>query len=237
MLPASCHRRLMLILSRIRRVKCDEIKPSCRRCTSTGRKCDGYAPDKAKRAPDMGTLMVIAIPTPQVSLARPDCMFRSRESFQRFNELYAPMLSGYGTAGFWNSVVLQASNENEGIKHLVIAASNIACRQLSSLQSNNIAFLSHYGRALKVLGGAHQDVVVVAVACILFALCDELQDRSSSAQRHIQAGQRMLAARDGSALRAWEGSTALNEILSTLSCLNMPRPVIRWGFPLTEAGF
>ncbi|KAK4936898.1 hypothetical protein LTR10_022355 [Elasticomyces elasticus] len=27
---------------KIRRKKCDEEKPSCRRCTSTGRKCDGY---------------------------------------------------------------------------------------------------------------------------------------------------------------------------------------------------
>ncbi|KAI1106630.1 hypothetical protein F4804DRAFT_347583 [Jackrogersella minutella] len=27
---------------RIRRVKCDETKPACTRCTSTGRKCDGY---------------------------------------------------------------------------------------------------------------------------------------------------------------------------------------------------
>ncbi|KAF5667307.1 transcriptional regulatory [Fusarium heterosporum] len=30
------------ITCRIRRVKCDENKPSCRRCTSTGRRCDGY---------------------------------------------------------------------------------------------------------------------------------------------------------------------------------------------------
>ncbi|KAJ5150527.1 uncharacterized protein N7500_010716 [Penicillium coprophilum] len=28
---------------KIRRVKCDEEKPQCRRCVSTGRKCDGYA--------------------------------------------------------------------------------------------------------------------------------------------------------------------------------------------------
>lgn len=27
---------------KIRRVKCDETKPNCKRCTSTGRKCDGY---------------------------------------------------------------------------------------------------------------------------------------------------------------------------------------------------
>ncbi|VZH91530.1 unnamed protein product [Fusarium fujikuroi] len=30
------------ITCRIRRVKCDEGKPSCHRCVSTGRKCDGY---------------------------------------------------------------------------------------------------------------------------------------------------------------------------------------------------
>ncbi|KAK7574804.1 hypothetical protein V3481_016776 [Fusarium oxysporum f. sp. vasinfectum] len=37
------------ITCRIRRVKCDEDKPSCHRCTSTGRKCDGY--DLATLAP------------------------------------------------------------------------------------------------------------------------------------------------------------------------------------------
>ncbi|TQS32088.1 hypothetical protein Golomagni_07605, partial [Golovinomyces magnicellulatus] len=32
------------ITCKIRRVKCDEVAPSCNRCTSTGRKCDGYGP-------------------------------------------------------------------------------------------------------------------------------------------------------------------------------------------------
>ena len=29
---------------RIRHIKCDETKPSCLKCTSTGRVCDGYEP-------------------------------------------------------------------------------------------------------------------------------------------------------------------------------------------------
>lgn len=33
---------------KIRKVKCDEGKPSCLRCTSTGRKCEGYNPPRAK---------------------------------------------------------------------------------------------------------------------------------------------------------------------------------------------
>lgn len=35
------------LLDRIRRIKCDEAKPACLKCTSTGRSCDGYAVAKA----------------------------------------------------------------------------------------------------------------------------------------------------------------------------------------------
>ncbi|KAJ5982079.1 hypothetical protein N7451_012179 [Penicillium sp. IBT 35674x] len=34
------------ITCKARRVKCDETKPACVRCTTTGRRCDGYAPLK-----------------------------------------------------------------------------------------------------------------------------------------------------------------------------------------------
>ncbi|KAI0896816.1 hypothetical protein F4806DRAFT_463028 [Annulohypoxylon nitens] len=42
------------ITCKIRRVKCDETKPACTRCTSTGRKCDGYegaAPPRPRKSP------------------------------------------------------------------------------------------------------------------------------------------------------------------------------------------
>ena len=41
---------LLTPLHRIRKVKCDEAKPGCKRCSSTGRKCDGY-PATASRSP------------------------------------------------------------------------------------------------------------------------------------------------------------------------------------------
>ncbi|KAH6632920.1 hypothetical protein C7974DRAFT_162188 [Boeremia exigua] len=37
-----CRTRTGCITCRIRRVKCDERKPACMRCTTTGRTCDGY---------------------------------------------------------------------------------------------------------------------------------------------------------------------------------------------------
>jgi hypothetical protein len=138
------------------------------------------------------------------------------------------MLSGYGTAGFWNMVVLQASNINESIKHLVIAASNLQVLPYSSvLQGNNIAFLTHYGRALKLLClDQCSDPVTILIACILLALCDELQGRVQNAQQHIQAGQRILATDRGLQSNPWTGSVALNEIMSTFSRLSTPRPII-----------
>ena len=46
---------------KIRRVKCDEGKPACQKCTSTGRKCDGYyiAPRKAKSENSITDVVVI----------------------------------------------------------------------------------------------------------------------------------------------------------------------------------
>ncbi|OAL56686.1 hypothetical protein IQ07DRAFT_14820 [Pyrenochaeta sp. DS3sAY3a] len=39
---ANPEQKLINALLRIRRIKCDEAKPNCEKCTSTGRKCDGY---------------------------------------------------------------------------------------------------------------------------------------------------------------------------------------------------
>lgn len=41
----------VLTEDRIRRVKCDEGKPFCARCCTTGRQCDGYAPVKRNNVP------------------------------------------------------------------------------------------------------------------------------------------------------------------------------------------
>ncbi|XXG94225.1 hypothetical protein Hte_000479 [Hypoxylon texense] len=53
-LCANRHSLFCIRILKIRRVKCDETKPACTRCTSTGRKCDGYdgqAPPRRKKAP------------------------------------------------------------------------------------------------------------------------------------------------------------------------------------------
>lgn len=150
----------------------------------------------------------------------------ARREFHQFTDVFAPMLSGYGTEGFWNGVVLQASFADESIKHLIIAASNLYSNpMLSCRKTENAYFLMHYGKALEKLSCASQpNVIVILVACILFAFCDEIRDQSSSALEHIQAGLRILEAQSNSRLSSWKDTTTLSEITSTFSRLSSPRP-------------
>ncbi|KAL2069623.1 hypothetical protein VTL71DRAFT_14302 [Oculimacula yallundae] len=47
---------------RIRKVKCDENKPSCKKCLSTGRKCDGYdSPFKAVTIQELSSICACAV--------------------------------------------------------------------------------------------------------------------------------------------------------------------------------
>lgn len=134
------------------------------------------------------------------------------------------MLAGYGTEGFWNSVVLQTSFADESIKHLVIAASSLYSSTVSQGPENS-HFLAHYGRALQKLSHVSQpNVTVILVACILFALCDEIRNQTSSAIQHILAGLRILHTQSISQVSDWRDNMTLSEITSTFSRLSSPRP-------------
>lgn len=191
---------------------------------------------------------------------RAACETRSRMFYHLFVELYTPLLSDYGTAGFWNSVVLQASASNESIKLLMIAASNLRGYPSSSpiissssassshsiesrhLQNDiahahkqaNVSFCIYYGRALQSLSRApHPPIFVILIACVLLAICEELQHRSAEAQNHIQAGLKILAAHPDMGSTVWRNSIPLSEIASTFSRLSAPKPVM----PVFNEGF
>lgn len=171
-------------------------------------------------------------------------------SYHLFVELYTPLLSDYGTAGFWNEIVLQASAADESIKHLMIAASSLgnsssSTTSMSSSPSSststststiaelspgynherkNVSFLLHHGRALQLLSHASQpSITIVLIACVLLAICDELQHRSTEAQVHIQAGLKILATHHPDLCLA---GGIVTEIASTFARLCSPKPAM-----------
>ncbi|KAK1828949.1 hypothetical protein QBC39DRAFT_358063 [Podospora conica] len=99
-----------------RKVKCDEEKPSCRRCTSTGRTCDGYR-SRTTSPPSVGAL-------DRSLSSSPPALFASaaeKRSFHFFHTHASKALAGYSNLTFWNREVMQAAIHSPPIRNLVVA--------------------------------------------------------------------------------------------------------------------
>ena len=86
------------ITCKIRRKKCGEEKPSCQRCVSTGRKCDGYetAPPKAKEievSPPDSAIDVSSLPA--IRSQSGTSRSTSPEENAQFLKLWRPPRSGW----------------------------------------------------------------------------------------------------------------------------------------------
>lgn len=189
------------ITCRIRRVKCDYAIPSCKRCLSTGRKCDGYPAPPGKRQDPPPAALLVVINSPGAVSSQ--CDREAVMAFKFFVQFCAPGMLNYGSYYFWNERVLQACHVDESIKHLTIAASRLGkyrmfqqqqpCRQVPSDQDT--VFLWHYGKALKLLSRSkNPDPGFLLMACLLLILCDEFQENSFAAIQHVIAGRKILAA-------------------------------------------
>ncbi|GAB1730391.1 hypothetical protein NU195Hw_g1603t1 [Hortaea werneckii] len=109
------------ITCKTRRVKCDEARPACNRCTNTGRKCDGYDAeqqllpiDKAKAAP-VGRQMYSIESTNK----------GERRAFDFFLDCAGKSLAGNLDFNFWCGTVLQLAQTEPFIFDSVVAISTL----------------------------------------------------------------------------------------------------------------
>ena len=199
-------------ICKIRRVKCDETRPSCVRCTSTGRKCDGYG------------FQAAVVPSTKVSHCS-DCTsggggsvafglsfafegnYQERRAFELFRTEVAYQLSGDFDGGFWNTLLLQATRREPAIRHAVLALSSL-CEQYSmereilDIASTHVGregpmALQHYNYAIADLTRAASDyqlaVDVCLVTCMLFAYFEVIRGHHGSAMLHICSGVKILS--------------------------------------------
>ncbi|KAI1348542.1 hypothetical protein F5Y01DRAFT_212405 [Xylaria sp. FL0043] len=166
-----------------RKVKCDEEKPSCRRCTATGRKCDGYA--------SLST-------TSALSWHRPRHLFPNvhdaseRRSLQFFVEVAAPVLSGPLDPYFWTHVVLQFSQMEPAVRHSVVAVASLyeqvhRHRDTITPLPDDSLVLSHYNAAIRHLKTMKNESLVLLV-CVLFVCIEFLRNNHNASTEHSQHG-------------------------------------------------
>ncbi|KAF2102284.1 hypothetical protein NA57DRAFT_73713 [Rhizodiscina lignyota] len=200
-------------IPQIRRVKCDEHKPDCQKCSSTGRACEWFSAEDAKQnsiTPEPETLLLKPVSNKRILLPLPDSPFSTPEqsrSFTYFRQRTVSQLSGIFDTEFWDFVLLQATHHNETLRHAVVALGALHERFESCdptvLASNKDYIqggfaLQEYIKAIGTLVRPYQasnrcQADVFLVACLLFAAFEALRGHSGSALSHVHAGVRMLA--------------------------------------------
>lgn len=195
-------------------MKCDEAKPACTRCTSTGRHCDGYTtpPPRLprKQKPAKKSLAQLAAPQQHALLCSiirspsPDIpgTTEERRSFHYFRSRAVGQQPGTFEPYFWGHLVLQFSHQEPAIRACLVALSAIYEERVSSgaglrrSARRSPYALQQYVKAIQhfttAVSSKEADVRVVLVMCLIFIWTDMLQDNLSSAFQHLECGLQVL---------------------------------------------
>ncbi|KAH7040966.1 uncharacterized protein B0I36DRAFT_311845 [Microdochium trichocladiopsis] len=174
---------------KVRKIKCDEGKPSCQRCTSTGRKCDGYA---EASPPPTGTLWY----RPRTAFQGVDDAAELR-AIQRFTEDLSPVLAGHLDPYFWTHLVMQFSHFEPAVRHSLVAISALhdqptALTTTRPQLADNPFALHHYNAAIRKLRAMRNEPLALLV-CILFTCIEVLQGNKPAASAHCRHGTLILS--------------------------------------------
>ena len=186
---------------RVRRIKCDEAKPSCQRCLMTGRKCDGYSSDItiSSQTPENSTDLI-----QRISVHIPGNAEEKR-GFDFFLRNTAAELSGYYDSLFWEKLILAASAQKPSLRHAVIALGALhedfsrkrLVSSTPSAEDQEAQFaLNQYAKAMgalrRSLSSGKEEPLTALMSCILFVCFDSLRGWFESAMVHLQSGLRIL---------------------------------------------
>lgn len=152
----------------VRRVKCDEIRPSCQRCLSTGRKCDGYTLPGSNPRSALGQGLSVQVFKNASDVGAMD--FFVHNSVDQF--------SRNSGDEFWHRDVLQLAHEDMGTHHAVLALAYVH-RAFVGLECTNIpSALSHYNTAIRhhiqSLPDAGKSRAHPAAPCAIIFICIEV---------------------------------------------------------------
>lgn len=190
---------------RIRKVKCDETKPYCLRCTKTGRKCDGYLDPRnlaLRRRPKEPTPQDRVL-GPLLDLSTPE----EKRAFYFFQHVTAPCISGDFDAVFWRSVVLQVAQAEPAVRHAVLAVSTLheGLTQGTIVQSTDGCLtqsfaLQQYNKAiarlLDQINNPPTKPLASLLTCVLFVCIEFLQGKNKASLIHLEQGRQLLTRLD-----------------------------------------
>lgn len=233
---------------KIRHVKCDEERPTCNKCRSTGRVCDGYETkqsafkfpeyDSSHLFPVDTTLKALSIiPGPTISITGTN---QERRSFAFFCCQTGQQLSTALRIMETHRLILQASHCDEAVRSAVIALGSIGERlsinnvlTLENEQANVCHEFAHlqYYKALKHLrerisNDSEGSTSLAIILCFLFTIFEFLQGNDTGSLIHLRSGLNILRRDHGSLSTGLQTVSTdqdplRHEILRTFSIMDM----------------
>lgn len=202
----------------IRKVKCDETKPDCRTCVSTGCSCDGYKPEKETKGKGNGAAPRLLLPASTVllpvAIARPlstlsfSTLSDDHVSFQFFTQHIVPGLKLISPSHEWITLSLQLSATEPCIYLAIAACASVASARLSKRHHcfftppspvKEKTNLTQYCKAIaalqkyiKLVASGKGSLEPILLCCLLLVAYETFQDECSLAVQHLQFGRRAI---------------------------------------------
>lgn len=179
------------ITCKIRKVKCDEFRPACKRCQGTGRKCDGYVHNNNRvkcPASLKGRIVFMQYPTTYANSKQVEV-----QSFEFFMRQVVPGFTRIVDESFWHQIIPQTSHSVPVIWDAVIALSCLIQHpqysQASTIPGSKKAPIANeeHRRALmwynksiaglrKLMQQATSHSATAIISCILYICIECLQN-------------------------------------------------------------
>ncbi|KAJ8114982.1 hypothetical protein OPT61_g3264 [Boeremia exigua] len=193
------------VTCRVRRVKCDEGRPSCLKCLSTQRTCDGYIEGTIKRSKPPKAVVPTQRLRPPMLMPKVYTWHEGRDA-QIFDYFRSRTVTGTRSlfeAKFWNSLLLERAHHEQQIKHIVLALGALHHYHESGDESVQNYGLCQYNKAIQYTQQAIErtkdgngDMNNILIAVILFHCLENVMGNFSAAQTHLAAGMRLLRGQD-----------------------------------------
>ena len=201
------------LAGRIRKVKCDEGRPACHRCVSTGRICDGYGiwggggNFYGHRQRCTGSKVSSIAPWPPACLSIFAVGTEEKQYYEWFRCRTAKKIPGLFVLTFWDTLILQASLSEPAVLHAVLTLSSFHRKEIlhGNRQSRNEDppdqqeqfMLQHYIKAIIHLQPHFstknsESVRVALITCVVFISLELLRGHFKTAQTYLQNGLKVL---------------------------------------------
>ncbi|KAL8685909.1 MAG: hypothetical protein Q9218_007473 [Villophora microphyllina] len=207
------HVKTGCVTCKIRHVKCDEGKPECQKCLTTGRRCDGYPTKPAATIPDRTRDLVRRSVShdPPLDTLRPSLWTGTADELRGFDyfRIQTSADLGYSLNASLEELVLQTSHQHDAIKHGAIALGwlGMLIRVNSGYSrpwNNHRPALCRYEFArtqyYKAIQTLREELVrndkdavnATLITCFLFIVFEFLQGNDQAAVAHLRSGLNIL---------------------------------------------